>query len=51
MFELNIRKKLEASIAKRMKEEEDREAQRLILPELPQKQAGRESDRMQRDQV
>ncbi|KAM9625495.1 uncharacterized protein ACIBXB_018953 isoform 3-T3 [Morphnus guianensis] len=46
VFGLNGRRKLEASMAKRKEKEENRKAGRL-----PQQQAGRESDKMQRAQT
>ncbi|KAM9625493.1 EF-hand calcium-binding domain-containing protein 12-like isoform 1-T1 [Morphnus guianensis] len=46
VFGLNGRRKLEASMAKRKEKEENRKAGRL-----PQQQAGRESDKMQRAQL
>ncbi|KAM6190191.1 uncharacterized protein WM294_013729 [Sarcoramphus papa] len=51
VFGLNGRRKLEASMAKRKEIEENSKAGRVILPELPQQQAGRESDKMQRAQL
>ncbi|KAM6365313.1 EF-hand calcium-binding domain-containing protein 12 [Pluvialis apricaria] len=45
VFGMNSRRKLEASMAKRKEKEENREA------ELPQQQAGRESDKMRRAQL
>ncbi|XP_075580702.1 EF-hand calcium-binding domain-containing protein 12-like [Pelecanus crispus] len=51
VFGLNDRRKLEASMAKRKEKEESREEGRVTLPELPQEQAGRESETMRRAQL
>ncbi|KAM9264321.1 uncharacterized protein RDI95_013367 [Morus bassanus] len=51
VFRLNGRGKLEASVAKRKEKEENRKAGRVILPKLPQQQAGRESNKVQRAQL
>ncbi|KAM6106475.1 uncharacterized protein FYW35_011903 [Pterocles gutturalis] len=48
VFGMNSRRKLEASMAKWKEEEENR---KVTLPELPQQQAVRESDKMQRAQL